>query len=100
IEVTAVGQRTGRAPRRVSLPGYSFERQRHWIDPNPVGASVMREVSRAPPPSAPGEAHRRPSSEPTRAPISAVPMGSGAEILPAVCQAWTDLLGRPADALD
>ena len=47
----------------------------------------MREVSRAPPPSAPGEAHRRPSSEPTRAPISAVPMGSGAEILPAF---WDD----------
>lgn len=31
----------GYRPRRVSLPTYPFERQRHWLDSNPIAARVQ-----------------------------------------------------------
>ncbi|MEI7913510.1 MAG: beta-ketoacyl synthase N-terminal-like domain-containing protein [Mycobacteriaceae bacterium] len=44
-------QRYGEHPRRVTLPGYAFARQRHWIDPDtsavrkPVGTAAQVETA-------------------------------------------------------
>ncbi len=38
IAPIAASARTGRPPRRVQLPLYPFERERHWIEARPAGA--------------------------------------------------------------
>jgi phthiocerol/phenolphthiocerol synthesis type-I polyketide synthase E len=37
IDVDWTPRSAGRRPQRVSLPGYPFERQRHWVDYQPTG---------------------------------------------------------------
>jgi len=48
--------RVGERPTLVSLPGYPFKRQRHWIDYNPAGRAAVAAVAGSAPPSANGEA--------------------------------------------
>ena len=55
VDVDWTPLRGGRRPQLVSLPGYPFERQRHWVDhkPTAVGAADAAPTNgMAPPPSA------------------------------------------------
>lgn len=42
ISQTGIGAETGRTPRRVPLPSYPFERQRHWVEPAKGGVQATQ----------------------------------------------------------
>ncbi|MFF3865677.1 SDR family NAD(P)-dependent oxidoreductase [Micromonospora sp. NPDC001898] len=48
VPVDLAAVRTGPAPRRVELPGYPYERRRHWVDPDPTARTVVAETEQIP----------------------------------------------------
>ncbi|MEU9504685.1 beta-ketoacyl synthase N-terminal-like domain-containing protein [Micromonospora sp. NPDC048170] len=48
VPVDLAAVRTGPAPRRVELPGYPYERRRHWVDPDPTARTVVAEAEQIP----------------------------------------------------
>ncbi len=50
-------------PRRITLPTYAFERQRHWIEPGIVPARQQAPAAQAPAPQTGGALQRLPSRD-------------------------------------
>jgi phthiocerol/phenolphthiocerol synthesis type-I polyketide synthase E len=79
--------RQGREPRRVPLPGYPFERRRHWVESPYLAGSVTADVAPAPAP-----------------PVTAVEnTGTGDAaaddyLVRTLAGIWRDVLGRDAVA--
>ncbi|MCX4386336.1 acyltransferase domain-containing protein [Micromonospora peucetia] len=48
VPVDLAAVRTGPAPRRVELPGYPYERRRHWVDPDLTARTVVAETEKIP----------------------------------------------------
>ncbi len=81
--------------RRVPLPGYAFERQRHWID------AQQPEPASAPTPDRTEARTDTPASEPTTARAVSAPNGQSAphdaELIAQLRALFEDLCGEPLD---
>ena len=71
---------TGSATRLVTLPGYPFARERHWIDPRPtVWTEAPPELDRRVPPTAPA--------------VAAAPVDGQSATEATLHRIWTQCLG-------
>ncbi|SCG78411.1 non-ribosomal peptide synthetase/type I polyketide synthase [Micromonospora humi] len=94
----------GDGDRRVPLPGYPFERRRHWIAPAPRPGTVPAATGPGPAavtpaPDAPAEVE--PGDTGNRPELSTAYVAPAGPAQEAVAEVWADLLGiRPIGAHD
>lgn len=85
----------GGSGRRVPLPGYPYERSRHWIEPDPIPAAVVSPAASRADAALAGQtagAFTVPMQRPP-ADDAGPPTGSGSDVEARLAAIWSTLLG-------